>query len=131
MTVTINGEAKGHAVNYHRTFNVTGMSKLQKDALIAHLADSLQVPNHNPTAPPTTAVSTPKRNTGNEEHLSTKIKDDGSTMHIKISGMQQSNLIDFERTYNVSGMSATEKNSLVRRLTDSLGIGNRVHISKN
>jgi hypothetical protein len=130
MTVTINGQAKGHTVDYTRTFNVTGMSKTAKDALIAHITDSLQVNNQTPPSPATPPLAkSPKSKPG--EHLSTEIHDNGSITRISIKGFNQNKAVNFERTYHTSGLSSIEKNKLISRITDSLGIGSQVRIANS
>lgn len=50
MHITVKSSKNGKAINYDRTFAVTGMSKRQKDALLKRVNDSLGV--NPPPAPP-------------------------------------------------------------------------------
>lgn len=57
LTISINGTQNGKQVYYDKTFNVASLSKLQKDALVKGITDSLGVPQQPappvPPAPPT------------------------------------------------------------------------------
>jgi len=50
------------------------------------------------------------------------VKDDGKTMHIKINSNNAGKEINYDRTFSVKGMSKNQKDALVKRITDSLGI---------
>jgi hypothetical protein len=51
------------------------------------------------------------------------IDDDGKKLYIAIEGTKnKSQPIKFERTYNVKGMSKMQRDSIIKHVTDSLGV---------
>ncbi|WCT10538.1 hypothetical protein [Mucilaginibacter jinjuensis] len=51
------------------------------------------------------------------------IDDDGKTLHIAIEGIKnKSQPIKFERTYDIKGMSKMQRDSIIKHVTDSLGV---------
>ena len=50
------------------------------------------------------------------------INDDGKTLSIKIKGTSDGKPVDYDRTFNVSGMTQDQKDELKQRVYDSLGI---------
>ena len=51
------------------------------------------------------------------------IDDDGKKLHIAIEGTKNnSHPIKFEHTYNVKGMSKMQRDSIIKNVTDSLGV---------
>ena len=50
LSITIKGSANGKLIDYNRVFDVSGMTKMQKDALKERVYDSLDLPS--PVAPP-------------------------------------------------------------------------------
>ena len=145
MSVKITGDVNGRSVNYSNNFNVKGMSTAQKDALTQHIADSLGIKSsHRPTppTPPTTdrrvyaftapdASAAPKApGTKIYEHrdIKSSINDDGETMYLKFKGTVGDKPVKYERILDVKGKSAKEKNDLIKGITDSLGISEKVKI---
>lgn len=138
MSIVIEGNSDGRTVNYNRTFNVTGMSPMQKDALTKRITDSLGMgsvhrPKQSkapvgPVPPPSTPLSDNKHEA---QHVNSDIDDDGKTMHIKINGSQRNRTFNYDRTFEVKGMTAKEKNALAKHITDSLGVTKNVQLSTN
>jgi hypothetical protein len=50
------------------------------------------------------------------------INDDGKQLSIKIKGTINGKVVDFNRTFDVSGMDKEQKNALKERVYDSLGL---------
>ena len=50
------------------------------------------------------------------------VKDDGKTLHITINGSKGRKEIKYDRTFTVAGMSAAQRDALVKRISDSLGV---------
>jgi spore coat protein CotH len=55
-------------------------------------------------------------------NLSKNYSDDGKTMHVKISGTINGKSIEFDRKYNLKGLSAAQKDSVKKHIIDSLAI---------
>ncbi len=53
------------------------------------------------------------------------IHDDDKTLSIKVHAIVDEKKIDYENTFNVEGWSKAQKDALIRRITDSLGISQR------
>lgn len=58
------------------------------------------------------------------EHADTRqsVTDDGKTLHLIISSNQKGKKIDYDHTFLVAGLSKKQKDALVKKVTDSLGI---------
>jgi len=54
--------------------------------------------------------------------LSQSINDDGKTLSIKIKGTADGNPVDFDKSYDISGMSKAQKDALKEHVYDSLGL---------
>ncbi len=52
------------------------------------------------------------------------IGDDGKSLHIKISGTKGDKPINFERVYNIKGMSKPQVEAIKKHVLDSLGVNN-------
>ncbi|MDT3401661.1 hypothetical protein [Mucilaginibacter terrae] len=148
MSVKISGDVNGRSVNYSNKFNVKGMSTAEKDALTKRITDSLGIKSSHqptPTTPPTPpatnrtvyafsapdAPDAPKtRGTKIYEHrdIKSSINDDGESMYIKFKGTLNDKPVKFERILDVKGKSAKEKNDMIKSITDSLGISEKVKI---
>jgi hypothetical protein len=50
------------------------------------------------------------------------IGNDGKSLHIKISGTKGDKPINFERAYNIKGMSKNEVEAIKKHVLDSLGV---------
>lgn len=50
------------------------------------------------------------------------VKDDGKTLHLTINSRKDGKEIKYDRTFTVAGMSALQREALVKRITDSLGV---------
>ncbi len=50
------------------------------------------------------------------------VKDDGKTLQITINSSKDGKEIKYDRTFAVAGMSTSQRNALVKRITDSLGV---------
>lgn len=154
MHISINGDIDGRAINYDKNFDVTHLNQAEKDALKQRIADSLglgsninqvpaktggavnvpavpNVPNvagaASPPVPPTPALPGSKSRT--TQDLSTSVYDNNGTMHVQIKGYQAQKQIDYHRTFNVKGWSATQKEAMVKRITDSLGVSSKTSIN--
>lgn len=55
-----------------------------------------------------------------------RINDDGKKLSIKINGTADGKKVDYNRTFDVSGMSKEERNALKERVYDSLGLSSPV-----
>ena len=55
--------------------------------------------------------------------LNTEINDNGKTYSIKIDGKRDGQAIQYNRTFDVAGMSKDQKEGLKNRVLDSLGLG--------
>ncbi|WP_080054642.1 hypothetical protein [Spirosoma aerolatum] len=54
--------------------------------------------------------------------LSTSINDDEKTLSIRVNGTVDGQKIDYDRSFNVSGLNLAERNALRERILDSLHI---------
>ncbi|MGI4022776.1 MAG: hypothetical protein ACRYFA_14830 [Janthinobacterium lividum] len=50
------------------------------------------------------------------------VKDDGKTLHLTINSSKNGKEIKYDRTFLVAGMSAAQRNALVKKIADSLGV---------
>ncbi len=50
------------------------------------------------------------------------VKDNGKTLHISINSNKAGKKINYDRTFAVEGMNQQQRNALVKRITDSLGV---------
>lgn len=55
--------------------------------------------------------------------VNTEINDDDKTYSIRIDGDRNGKEIHYNRTFNVAGMSKTQKEAMKNRVLDSLGLG--------
>lgn len=96
-------------VDYENTFDVQGLSKAQKDALVTRIIDSLN-----------TAPSTQKKGvTGNRN---VNIHDNGIQLKLMVEYRSGGQNINFTNTYDVRGKSQAEKDAMVRKVLDGLGV---------
>jgi len=137
MSIAIKGDSEGHTIDYNRTFSVSSMSKTEKDALTKHITDSLGIgsiqhptKHQPPVGPPPTPTPVSNRN-HDTQHVNSDIDDDGKTLHVKLSGTQNNRPFSYDHTFKVQGMTAKEKNALVKHITDSLGVTKNVQLSTN
>ncbi len=124
LHLTINSRKDGKEIKYDRTFTVAGMSALQREALVKRITDSLGV--SQPPAPPaphvmTTALASPKTNTSTSA-ISQSVKDDGKTLHLILNSNKAGKKINYDRSFAVKSMNQQQRNALVKRITDSLGV---------
>lgn len=157
MQISISGDIDGRAINYDRTFDVTNLNQAEKDALKQRIADSLGLGsniNHTPAktggavnvpavpnvpnvagaaaVPPVAPTpALPGNKSRTTQDLSTSVYDNNGTMHVQIKGYQAQKQINYHRTFNVKGWSATQKEAMVKRITDSLGVSSKTGISNH
>lgn len=123
LHILVRGNQAGKQLNFDRTFAVTGMNATQKDALVKRINDSLGV--NPPPVPPaphvlTSAVSSKKNNGGSK--IEKTIQDDGKTIRLLFNSSKDGKEINYDRVFEVKGMSKAQKAELVKKVTDSLGI---------
>jgi len=63
-----------------------------------------------------------KTNSYQTNNTTQSVKDDGKTMRIKINSNKGGKDINYDRSFSVKGMSKNQKDALVKKITDSLGI---------
>ncbi|QJD98186.1 hypothetical protein HH214_21055 [Mucilaginibacter robiniae] len=54
--------------------------------------------------------------------FSNSIHDDGKTMSVSFYGSTNNKTVDYDKTFAVAGMSQTDKDALLQRIADSLGV---------
>jgi phenylpyruvate tautomerase PptA (4-oxalocrotonate tautomerase family) len=122
LTINISGTTGGKAIQYYKQFNVAGMSKQVKEAMINRITDSLGVNRHNnPNVPPTVPAPVGARSVTSSVHSS--VHEHNDTMVVTITGTRNNAPLNYNRNFNVKGLSKQQKNAMVRHVTDSLGIG--------
>ncbi len=147
MHFSINGDVNGNVIDYDKSFDVTNLNQAEKDALKQRIADSLGIAISNsrvkaattaktsvnlpplPAIPPvsaTSALSTSKSRT--TQDLSTGVYDDNGTMQVEVKGYQAQKYFNYSRKFNVKGMSKTQKDAIVKRIVDSLGVSSRTSV---
>jgi len=137
MTIVINGEASGHPIDYSRTIDVTGMSEFAKKALTKSIIDSLGIENVTPSVPPTGPVTplrsmtTSQNNHAGSNRISSSIHDDGKTMRVKFNGRRDDKYLNYNKSFNIKGISVKEKNAVLKHITDSLGVTKDVQLGTN
>lgn len=150
MVVEIRGTNGGTSFAYKRTFDVTGISKEEKKALVNRIVDSLgiaaadtpPVPSVSslpavapvspvPPVPPamTWSSSGSSKSTTAHQNLHSDIDDDGHTLHVRIKGTSNDKKVDYDRTFNIEGMTSQEKSKFIKNITDSLGVSPHVKIN--
>lgn len=125
MIIEMSGDIKGKPFTYNRTVDVTGMSSSAKDALVNGIADSLGIEMKTRPVPPKPPA--PPLYTGSDDNSThSSIHDNGNVMHVKITGTRNNQPVNYEHTFTVKGLSAKQKNTIIRHITDSLRISNNV-----
>lgn len=95
-------------VDYENSFDVQGLSKSQKDALVTRIIDSLNnTPAHQ------------KKSAGTRN---VKINDDGNHLTLTVEYRSNDQHINYTNTYDVKGKSKEEKDALVKKVLDGLGV---------
>ncbi len=125
MHITVKSNQNGKAINYDRTFMVKGMNQQQKDALLKHVNDSLGI--KAPPAPPAphlpaSASASVKNNSSHSQTETKTVKDDGKTLHIVVNSTKGGKAVSYDKTFPVKGMSKQQKEVMVKKITDSLGV---------
>ncbi len=146
MHFSISGDVNGSPIDYDKSFNVTNLSQAEKDALKQRISDSLGIAIANtryktavtkasiqmpplppvPPVPATPALSTSKSQ--KTQDLSTGVYDDNGTMQVEVKGYQAQKYFNYSRKFNVKGMSAAQKDAIVKRIIDSLGVSSSTSI---
>jgi len=122
LTVNISGTSGGKNIQYYRQFNVAGMNKQKKDAMLNRITDSLGINRHNnPSVPPAPAANSSSRSVTSSVHSS--VKEHNDIMAITVIGTINNEPVNYNRNFKVKGLSKQQKDAIVRRITDSLGIG--------
>lgn len=67
-------------------------------------------------------ASAQTKTTTSRTDVSQSIKDDGTTLHFSINTDRENKHIHYEHNFNVKGMNRAQKDALVRKIIDSLGI---------
>jgi len=98
-------------VNFDNTYDVSGLSKQQKDLLIRRVIDSVSL--HGTPA---------KTDTKSPAYQSIKIDDDGNNLTLSVDYRSAGQSIKFTDTYNVKGKTKEEKDEMVKKVLDGLGI---------
>jgi hypothetical protein len=57
--------------------------------------------------------------------VSKSVNDDDKTLSVKIHYVADDKKVDYENSFNVEGWTKAQKEALVRRITDSLGVTKR------
>ncbi|QIP12916.1 hypothetical protein G8759_09930 [Spirosoma aureum] len=60
--------------------------------------------------------------------LNTVINEDGKVMSIQVDGERNGRAVKYDRTFDVTKLSSSEKDALKNRVLDSLGIGQSISI---
>ncbi len=68
------------------------------------------------------AQSRTKTSTYKTDDTKQSVSDDGKTMHIMIKSSRAGKDVKYDHTFLVSGMSQNQKDTLLKRVNDSLGI---------
>lgn len=125
MTINISGTSGGKAIQYYKQFDVAGMSKKVKDAMVNRITDSLGINRHNnPPEPPSAPATVSSRSVTSSVHSS--IHEHNDTMVVQITGTRNNKPLNYNRNFKVKGLSKQQKDAIVRHVTDSLGIGGPV-----
>jgi hypothetical protein len=122
LTINISGTTGGKAIQYYKQFNVAGMSKQVKEAMINRITDSLGINRHNnPTVPPLAPAPVGARSVTSSVHSS--VHEHNDTLVVTITGTRNNAPLNYNRNFNVKSLSKQQKDAMVRHVTDSLGIG--------
>lgn len=63
-----------------------------------------------------------KTTTSSNTNTKQTVKDDGKTLHININSIKNGKAIHYDHTFTVQGMSKAQREALVKKVTDSLGV---------
>jgi phenylpyruvate tautomerase PptA (4-oxalocrotonate tautomerase family) len=126
LQVFVKGYYNQNPVYYNKRYNVAGWSQTQKDALVKRITDSLGIAS-SPTAPklPATPAS------GSRTHVESEINDENGLLHIQLRGTDPNNIFNYDRSFDVKGMSRQQKNAIIKHVADSLGIGQSTQLTGN
>lgn len=68
------------------------------------------------------AAQTKSHTETSHSDIKKSIKDDGKTLSININGFKNEQQFHYNQKFKVEGMSKSQKDALVKRITDSLGV---------
>lgn len=68
------------------------------------------------------SASAQTKTTRSHSETEQTVKDDGKTLHLTINSRKADKQINYDRTFAVAGMNQKQKDALVKKVTDSLGI---------
>jgi hypothetical protein len=60
-----------------------------------------------------------------QTNLMSQINDNGKTLSIHVTGKKNGQSVDRTHTFNIVGLNRTQKDSLMNRVLDSLGLGDK------
>jgi phenylpyruvate tautomerase PptA (4-oxalocrotonate tautomerase family) len=123
LQVFVKGYYNQNPVYYNKRFDVAGWNQTQKDALVKRITDSLGIASA-PTAPKPPA-------SGSRTHVESEINDENGLLHIQLRGTNPNNIFNYDRSFDVKGLSRQQKNAIIKRVTDSLGIGQPIQLPGN
>lgn len=109
LRLTYNLTENDKYVDYENSFDVQGWTKAQKDVLVNRIIDSL---NNVPS-------TQNKKGPGNK---TIKINDNGNQLTLMVDYRSSSQNITYTNTYDVKGKSQEEKDALVKKVLDGLGV---------
>lgn len=122
LTINISGTSGGKPIQYYKQFNIAGMSKQIKEAMINRITDSLGVNRHrNTPLPPSAPAPVNTRSVTSSVHSS--VQEHNDTMEVLITGTRNNVPLHYNRNFKIKGLSKQQKDAMVRYITDSLGIG--------
>lgn len=96
-------------INYENYFDVSGWSQQQKDRHIRQIIDSLN------NSPAKTEMKLP-------DYEAIKISEVGDRLTLTVDYKSASQNIKFSNTYDVKGKSKEEKEAMVKKILEGLGI---------
>jgi hypothetical protein len=108
LKLTYKANIDGKYIEYENTFDVKGWSKQQKDLHVKKIIDSL---NSSPATP----FKTPA-------YSDINMNDDGSRLILSVDYRSSGQNIKYTKSYDVKGKSQQEKDALVKKVLEGLGV---------
>ena len=68
------------------------------------------------------SASAQTKTTTSRTDVSQSIKDDGTTLHFIVNNDQANKHVHYDHIFDVAGMSSAQKDAMLKKITDSLGI---------
>ncbi len=109
LTLIYKVDSDARHINYENSFDVRGLTKTEKNALVDRIIDSL-----NNTA------SNTKRTVTKDSII--KINDNGQKLTVTVDAVSKDRTIHTSRTFDVKGKTKEEKDKMIKKALESADV---------